>query len=101
QKNKRARPARPARVPALKREGVKAILISAGPKQTASLAGVAAASGLDVPIVSNAPGFDPALLATPAAPALEKNLTMVSGTAPYAAEAPGAAAGPAAGPRAH
>ena len=70
---------------------MKAILISAGPKQTASLAGVAAASGLDVPIVANAPGFDPALLATPAAPALEKNLTMVGGTAPYAADVPGAA----------
>jgi ABC-type branched-subunit amino acid transport system substrate-binding protein len=80
-----------AQVAALKRAGVKAILISAGPKQTASLAGVAAASGLDVPIVANAPGFDPALLATPAAPALEKNLTMVGGTAPYAATAPGAA----------
>jgi ABC-type branched-subunit amino acid transport system substrate-binding protein len=79
-----------AQVAALKRAGVKAILISAGPKQTASLAGVAAASGLDVPIVSNAPGFDPALLATPAAPALKKNVTMVSGTAPYAADAPGA-----------
>jgi ABC-type branched-subunit amino acid transport system substrate-binding protein len=79
-----------AAVAVFKREGVKAILISAGPKQTASLAGVAAASGLDVPIVSNAPGFDPALLATPAAPALEKNLTMVSGTAPYAANVPGA-----------
>jgi ABC-type branched-subunit amino acid transport system substrate-binding protein len=79
-----------AQVAALKRAGVKAILISAGPKQTASLAGVAAASGLDVPIVANAPGFDPALLATPAAPALEKNLTMVGGTAPYAAETPGA-----------
>jgi ABC-type branched-subunit amino acid transport system substrate-binding protein len=80
-----------AQVAALKRAGVKAMLISAGPKQTASLAGVAAASGLDVPIVSNAPGFDPALLATPAAPALKKNLTMVSGTAPFAADAPGAA----------
>jgi ABC-type branched-subunit amino acid transport system substrate-binding protein len=79
-----------AQVAALKRAGVKAILISAGPKQTASLAGVAAASGLDVPIVSNAPGFDPALLATPAAPALKKNLTMVSGTAPFATDAPGA-----------
>jgi ABC-type branched-subunit amino acid transport system substrate-binding protein len=81
-----------AQVAALKRAGVKAILISAGPKQTASLAGVAAASGLDVPIVANAPGFDPALLATPAAPALAKNLTMVGGTAPYAADAPGATA---------
>jgi ABC-type branched-subunit amino acid transport system substrate-binding protein len=80
-----------AQVAALKRAGVKAILISAGPKQTASLAGVAAASGLDVPLVSNAPGFDPALLATPAAPALKKNLTMVSGTAPFATDTPGAA----------
>jgi ABC-type branched-subunit amino acid transport system substrate-binding protein len=79
-----------APVAVFKREGVKAILISAGPKQTASLAGVAAAGGLDVPIVSNAPGFDPALLATPAAPALKKNLTMISAMAPYAADVPGA-----------
>jgi ABC-type branched-subunit amino acid transport system substrate-binding protein len=79
-----------AAVAVFKREGVSAILISTGPKQTASLAGVAAAGGLDVPIVSNAPGFDPALLATPAAPALEKNLTMISAMAPYAATVPGA-----------
>ena len=60
--SRRSRPPTPtstAQVAALKRDGVKAILISAGPKQTASLAGVAAASGLDVPIVGNAPGFDP------------------------------------------
>ena len=80
-----------AQVAAFKRAGVNAILITAGPKQTASLAGVAAASGLEVPLIANSPGFDPALLATPAARALEKNLTMVGGTAPYAASAPGAA----------
>jgi ABC-type branched-subunit amino acid transport system substrate-binding protein len=79
-----------AQVATFKRAGVKAMLISAGPKQTASLVGVAAASGLDVPVIANAPGFDPALLATPAAPALKKNLTMVGGTAPYAAKTPGA-----------
>jgi ABC-type branched-subunit amino acid transport system substrate-binding protein len=79
-----------AQVAAFKRAGVKAILISAGPKQTASLAGVAAASGLGVPIIANAPGFDPALLATPAAKALEKNLIMMSGTAPYSTDEPGA-----------
>lgn len=53
---------------------VTAILVSAGPRQTASIAGVASASGLDVPILSNGPGFDPALLKTPVGKTLEKNL---------------------------
>lgn len=53
---------------------VAAILVSAGPRQTASIAGVASASGLDVPILSNGPGFDPALLKTPVGKTLEKSL---------------------------
>jgi len=40
--------------------------------QTASAAGVAAASGLDVPILSDGPGFAPQLLGTPAAKALKE-----------------------------
>lgn len=76
-------------VAALRRDGVKAILVNTGPKQMASIAGVAAASGLDVPILGSGPAFDPALLATPAAPALIKNVTLVAGTAPYSSDAPG------------
>ena len=52
-------------VAALKRAGVKAIAVTTGPKQMASLAGIAAAQGLNVPIVGNNPTFDPALMADP------------------------------------
>ncbi|MEO3786908.1 ABC transporter substrate-binding protein [Actinocorallia sp. B10E7] len=78
-----------SQVSALKSEGIKAVLISAGPRQSASLAGVAAAGGFNVPIVSNNPGFSPQLLGTPAAKALEANFYYVSATQPASAEAPG------------
>lgn len=63
---------------------VTAILVSGGPRQTASIATVGTSLGLDVPIISNVPGFDPALLDTPAAGALERNLYVVSSAAPFA-----------------
>jgi ABC-type branched-subunit amino acid transport system substrate-binding protein len=65
---------------------VDAILISAGPRQTASVAGVATGSGLDVPILANGPGFDPALLDTPVGSALEKNLYLVTSYEPFAGQ---------------
>ncbi|MFF5516967.1 ABC transporter substrate-binding protein [Streptomyces coeruleorubidus] len=67
-----------AQVSALRKEGAKAILISAGPAQTASLVGVAASRGLKVPVVSSAPGYAPQLMKTPAAPALAALLNVVS-----------------------
>ncbi|MFH8499020.1 ABC transporter substrate-binding protein [Streptomyces coeruleorubidus] len=67
-----------AQVSALRKEGVKAVLISAGPAQTASLVGVAASRGLKVPVVSSAPGYAPQLMKTPAAPALAALLNVVS-----------------------
>ncbi|MET9444572.1 ABC transporter substrate-binding protein [Streptomyces sp. NPDC006610] len=67
-----------AQVSALREAGVKAVLISAGPAQTASLAGVAASRGLQVPIVSSAPGYAPQLMKTPAAKALEAMVHVVS-----------------------
>ena len=69
-------------VAAFRRAGVKAILFSAAPPQAASLAGVAASQKLDVPIVSNGPGWTPQLLATPAAAALAANYYVVSSMAP-------------------
>lgn len=68
----------------LRSAGVSAILVSAGPRQTASIAGVAAASGLDVPLLANGPGFDPALLKTPVGGALKKNLYVATSYEPYA-----------------
>ena len=60
-------------VAALKRAGVKAIAVTTGPKQLASIAGIAASQGLNVPIVGNNPTFDPAVMASPAAKALTAN----------------------------
>ncbi len=68
-----------AQVTALRQAGVRAILVSAGPKQTAALVGLAAAQGLTVPVLSSAPGYAPQLLDSAAGPALEKMLYLVSG----------------------
>ncbi|MEV5315339.1 MULTISPECIES: ABC transporter substrate-binding protein [unclassified Streptomyces] len=78
-----------AQVSALRKAGVKAVLISAGPAQTASLAGVAASRGLRVPIVSSAPGFAPQLMKTPAAKALEGMLSVVSAAPAVSSDLPG------------
>jgi ABC-type branched-subunit amino acid transport system substrate-binding protein len=60
-------------VAALKRAGVNVIAVTTGPKQLASIAGIAASQGLNVPIVGNNPTFDPALMSSPAAKALKAN----------------------------
>jgi ABC-type branched-subunit amino acid transport system substrate-binding protein len=70
-------------VAALKRRGVKAIALTTAPTQLASVAGIGAAQGLDVPLVGNNPTFDPALLKTPAAKALKANAFVVSSIAPF------------------
>lgn len=72
-----------AQVNELASSGVDAIMVSAGPRQTASVAGVAAADGLDVPILVNGPAFDPGLLETPVASALEANLIVSTSVAPF------------------
>ena len=64
-------------VAAFKRAGVKAIALTTAPTQLASVAGIAAAQGLNVPIVGNNPTFDPALLKTPGGEALEANAYVV------------------------
>ncbi|HEV2778703.1 MAG TPA: ABC transporter substrate-binding protein [Actinophytocola sp.] len=79
-----------AQVAALRNAGVAAILMSAGPAQTASAAGVARSVGLAVPIVANGPGFTPQLLSTPAGAALKENLHVVSSMAPPSLDSPGA-----------
>ncbi|MGW3284988.1 ABC transporter substrate-binding protein [Streptomyces sp. NPDC001002] len=77
-----------AQVTALKKAGVKAIVISAGPRQAASLVGVAAASGFDVPVIGNNSAFAPQLLATQAGPALTKNYWVASPSLPIGADTP-------------
>ena len=72
-----------APVTKLKSQGVKVIALTVAPGQTASVAGVAAAQGLDVPIAGNNPVFAPALLQGPAGAALKKNLYVASPVAPF------------------
>ncbi|MGW3662185.1 ABC transporter substrate-binding protein [Streptomyces sp. NPDC005141] len=75
-------------VVALKKAGVKAIVLSAGPRQAASLVGVAAAGKFNVPIIGNNSAFAPQLLATAAAPALEANYYVASPSLPIGADTP-------------
>lgn len=77
-----------AQVSAFKRAGVKAMWVTTGPKQLASLAGVAKADGLNVPIGANGPAFSPLLLATPVGPSLVQNLTSFASTAPISLDKP-------------
>ncbi|MEU6124638.1 ABC transporter substrate-binding protein [Streptomyces sp. NPDC047123] len=75
-----------AQVSALKKAGVKAVVISAGPRQAASLVGVAAAGRFDVPVIGNNSAFAPQLLATQSGPALSKNYYVASPTLPIGAD---------------
>jgi len=75
-------------VSAFKSAGVKALWVTTGPKQLASLAGVAASVGLNVPIGTNNPAFSPVLLQTPVAKSLEANVTSFGSTAPISLDKP-------------
>ncbi|WP_028801877.1 ABC transporter substrate-binding protein [Streptomyces sp. 142MFCol3.1] len=75
-------------VAALKQAKVKAIVISAGPRQAASLVGVAAAGKFPVPIIGNNSAFAPQLLATQAGPALTANYYVASPSLPIGADTP-------------
>jgi ABC-type branched-subunit amino acid transport system substrate-binding protein len=67
--------------------GVKAILLTTAPAQTASALNAANALGLDVPVLGNNPVFDPATnLAGPAASSVG-NLYVVASNVPYSADA--------------
>lgn len=81
-----------AQVAALKQAGVKAVVISAGPKQAASLVGVAAAGGWNVPVVGNNSAFAPQLLATPAGAALQKDYYVAASSLPIGSPAAGPSA---------
>jgi len=70
-------------VAAFKRAGVKAIAVTTAPTQLASVAGIAAAQGMNVPIVGNNPTYDPALLKSPAAEAVKANAFISASIAPW------------------
>ncbi|MFC4530487.1 ABC transporter substrate-binding protein [Sphaerisporangium dianthi] len=77
-----------AQVSAFKDAGVKAIMVSAGPRQAASLVGVAVAKGMDIPFVGSNSAYSPQLLGTPAAPALLKSFSVMTAAAPMSAPIP-------------
>ncbi|MEO3807465.1 ABC transporter substrate-binding protein [Sphaerisporangium sp. B11E5] len=75
-------------VSAFKAAGVKAVLVSVGPRQAASLVGVSLARGMDVPFVGSNSAYSPQLLATPAAPALLKDYYIMTAGTPLSADLP-------------
>ncbi|RSD14212.1 ABC transporter substrate-binding protein [Amycolatopsis eburnea] len=74
-------------VTGLKGAGVKAIVLTTTPAQTGSAVATNKALGLNVPVLGNNPTFDPALLKSPAAGALDK-LTVVASSVPFSADLP-------------
>ncbi|MFN2560200.1 MAG: ABC transporter substrate-binding protein [Jatrophihabitans sp.] len=81
-----------SQVTALKNQGVKAIMLTATPTQTASAAAVDASTGLNVPLLGNNPVYAPQLLATAAGPALTSLLYVAASWQPYSGTTPGATA---------
>ncbi|HUR75611.1 MAG TPA: ABC transporter substrate-binding protein [Sporichthya sp.] len=75
-------------VTGLRGEGVKAIVMTTSGAQTASVASASAALKLNVPMVANSPSFDPGLLDTPAADALNDKVYVASSSVPYSADLP-------------
>jgi ABC-type branched-subunit amino acid transport system substrate-binding protein len=74
-------------VTGLKGDGVKSILLTTTPGQTGSALAANEALGLNVPVLSNNPAFDPVLHKGPAAKALDK-LYVAASTVPYSADIP-------------
>jgi len=74
-------------VAGFKGDGVKAIVLTTTPSQTASAASSNAQLGLDVPLLGNSTAFDPAILDTPAVSALDK-LNVVTSQVPFASDVP-------------
>ncbi|GLZ28561.1 branched-chain amino acid ABC transporter substrate-binding protein [Lentzea sp. NBRC 105346] len=76
-------------IAALKAAGAKAVVLSTTPPQTAVAVGVAAALKWDVPFLVNVVGYDPAILESPVAAAVQKNVTVATSVAPFVGEAEG------------
>ncbi|WTW97270.1 ABC transporter substrate-binding protein [Streptomycetaceae bacterium NBC_01309] len=68
-----------AAITALKSSGVKAIIVSASPRQVGPIMATSEAAGLKVPVLAHSVGFHPQLLAIPAvAGAMEQRLLVTS-----------------------
>lgn len=74
-------------VTGMRGDGVKAIVLTTTPGQTASALAASQALGLNVPVLGNNPTFDPALLSSPAASALG-NLYVSASNAPFSSPTP-------------
>jgi len=74
-------------VTGLRGEGVKAIVLTTTPGQSASALAANQALGLNVPVLGNNPTFDPALLSSPAAGALG-NLYVAASSPPFSSKTP-------------
>ena len=81
-----------SQITALKAQGVKAIMLTTTPTQTASAAAVDAATGLNVPLLGNNPVYAPQTLDTAAGPALQKLLYVAASWQPFSGSAPGTVA---------
>lgn len=77
-----------AEMASLKAADVSAILISTGPKQTAMVASQTPSMGLDVPILVNAPSYDPSFLSGPVAQEVLDNLLVVTAQAAFTGDLP-------------
>ena len=78
-----------AQVTALDQAGADVVLLTTTPPQTASAVAIAQANGLELSFVGSNPTFSPALLASPAAAALQESYVVVSSIGAYASEAAG------------
>lgn len=76
-------------VTALRGAGVKFILLTTTPPQTASAVAVAEAGGYDATFLGSNPSFSGALLASPAKAALEKRLLVSTSLAPFSSDEAG------------
>ncbi|MEI4271142.1 ABC transporter substrate-binding protein [Klenkia sp. LSe6-5] len=72
-----------AQASALAQADVAGVVLAAAPTQLASLAGVLSAQGADVPVFAMGPAFNPSILATPAGPALESNVYVLTSSSPF------------------
>ncbi|MFS8096707.1 ABC transporter substrate-binding protein [Lentzea alba] len=76
-------------ITALKAAGTKVLVLSLTPPQTAAAVGIAAQLGWQVPILSSAVSYDPAIMQSPVAPVFAKQVLLTSPVAPWSSDAEG------------
>ncbi|MEV6239191.1 ABC transporter substrate-binding protein [Lentzea sp. NPDC051838] len=76
-------------ITALKTAGAKVLALSLTPPQTAAAVGIAAQLGWQVPILSSAVSYDPAIMESPVAPVFAKQVLLTSPVAPWSADVEG------------